>query len=105
MQANGKIVTVGYAYDNGNPMFALARYNTDGSLDTTGFGTNGIVNTKIGNQSWANAVAIQTDGKIVVAGYSDDGSHYKFTLARYTTAGVLMLHLAAAAQIAMPPVL
>ena len=89
IQSDGKLVVAGYVRGNGgSPMVALARYNSDGTPDT-GFGTSGIITTAIGNQSWATAVAIQTDGKIVVAGYSDYGSHYLFTVARYTSAGVL----------------
>ena len=45
-----------------------------GSLDTT-FGTDGIVATSIGSGAdYANAIAIQSDGKIVVAGYSSDAT-------------------------------
>ena len=53
--------------------FALARYNTDGSLDST-FVANGTTRNNIngGNSTddEANSVAIQSDGKIVAAGYS-----------------------------------
>ena len=71
--------------------FALVRYNTSGSIDTS-FGTNGEVKTKFtlptgfANQDQrANAVTLQPDGKIVVAG-SDDGN---FVVARYNTNGSL----------------
>ena len=64
--------------------FALVRYNKDGSLDTT-FGNNGIVTTPIGsNFDAAYALGIQpADGRIVVAGYSGNGSNYDFALVRY----------------------
>ena len=85
IQSDGKIVVVGgSAYQPGNYIFGLARYNTDGSLDTS-FGTGGMVTTAIGNASFAYDVVIQTDGKIVVAGASDSG----FALARYNTDGIL----------------
>ena len=46
------------------------RYNTDGSLDTN-FNSDGKVTTAIGSGSdYASSVAIQSDGKIVAAGYS-----------------------------------
>jgi beta-propeller uncharacterized protein DUF5122 len=50
----------------------LSRYSSAGKLDTT-FGTNGRVITTIGSGrlSWLNALAIQSDGKIVVAGTSN----------------------------------
>ena len=60
------------------------RYNTDGSLDTT-FNTTGIVTTAIGtSDDDAVGVAIQSDGKIVAAGYSENGSgQYVFAVVRY----------------------
>ena len=48
--------------------FAVARYNTDGSFDTT-FGTGGTFTLQIGTGStWSTAIAVQSDGKIVLAG-------------------------------------
>jgi uncharacterized delta-60 repeat protein len=95
IQGDAKIVTVGYAYHGGHPQFAVARYNTNGLLDTT-FNPAGIVpgvqNTQIGNGSHALAVAIQSDQKIVVAGWSGDGASpnvTSFALARYNTDGSL----------------
>jgi uncharacterized delta-60 repeat protein len=70
VQSDGKYVVVGYdSNDNYNSDFAIARYNTDGTLDGT-FGTGGIVSTDVttGKDDKAYAVAIQSDGKIVVAG-------------------------------------
>jgi uncharacterized delta-60 repeat protein len=71
-QPDGKIVAVGYATtsaDSDAPSdFALARYNADGSLDTT-FGTGGKVVTSVGIRTERLlAVAIQPNGKIVAAG-------------------------------------
>jgi uncharacterized delta-60 repeat protein len=92
IQPDGKIVAAGTSYSNGGQeFFALVRYNTDGSLDTT-FNTTGIVTTTLGtNYADAFAVAIQSDGKIVAAGISinGNGSQYFFTLVRYNTDGSL----------------
>src|SRR5262249_11991348 len=66
-------------------------FNSDGSLDTS-FGSGGKLTTDFGNTyDLANAVALQSDGKIVVGGYSYQGSNigYDFALARYTTSGSL----------------
>jgi len=83
IQADGKLVAAGYSYDGSQYEFALARYNTDGSLDTT-FNTTGIVTTAIGtSDDAAYALAIQADGKLVAAGYTDTGTQYEFALARY----------------------
>ena len=66
IQADGKIVVVG---DSGipNPNVILARLNTDGTLDTT-FGIGGVASIDVNDSDYGYAVAIQTDGKIVVAG-------------------------------------
>ncbi|HLB61452.1 MAG TPA: delta-60 repeat domain-containing protein [Actinomycetota bacterium] len=82
IQADGKIVAAGRAEGSRvGEAFALARYNTDGTLDAT-FGGDGKVLTPGGT---ASAVAIQTDGKIVAAGEFSGG----FALARYKTNGTL----------------
>ncbi|GAA2796610.1 calcium-binding protein [Kitasatospora sp. CM 4170] len=89
VQPDGKIVAVGHADITGD--FALARYNTDGSPDPT-FGTGGKVTTDFnGGDDGARAVALQSDGKIVVAGHSEvpDGGVGWFSLARYNTDGSL----------------
>ncbi|MBA3649464.1 MAG: T9SS type A sorting domain-containing protein [Chitinophagales bacterium] len=85
IQIDGKIVVAG----TGNGGFALVRYNSDGSLDNT-FGSGGIVTTDFGNSDDEGAsVSIQSDGKIVVGGFSDNGSDYDFALARYNSDGSL----------------
>ena len=82
VQSDGKIVVAGNV-SGSNCDFALVRYNADGSLDTTFNGT-GTVTTAIGSGSdIGQSVAVQSDGKIVVAGYSHNGSNYDFALARY----------------------
>jgi uncharacterized delta-60 repeat protein len=93
IQPDGRIVVAGRSFNsNSNKYdFALVRYNANGSLDTT-FGTNGKVTTSIGNGSvndYANALGIQLDGKIVVAGYSYNGTKYYISLVRYKTDGTL----------------
>jgi len=82
IQTDGKILVGGSA----EGMFALTRYTSSGQLDT-GFGNQGIVLTTIGNNSTINGIAVQTDGKIVAAGYTEKNSD--FAIARYTSSGVL----------------
>ena len=89
IQTDGKIVAAGFSYFDSKSKFTLARYNPDGSYDTT-FGGNGKVILGIGNTSfmYAEAVAIQTDGKIVVGGYiSEDTGTTDFAVARYNADG------------------
>ncbi|MRR16466.1 MAG: hypothetical protein EG826_08435 [Deltaproteobacteria bacterium] len=89
IQADGKIVVAGYYEAGAFNKIAVVRYNTNGSLDST-FGAGGIVTTPIGsNNDFAYAVAVQSDGKIVVAGSSNDGAKDLFALVRYTAVGVL----------------
>ncbi len=84
-----KILVAGFAQQaNGiDSDFALARYNLDGTLDTS-FGGNGIVTTDMGTQNDdATSLAIQPDGKIVLAGDAGDN----IALARYRADGSLDL--------------
>jgi uncharacterized delta-60 repeat protein len=86
----GKIVLVGSGSlgGTGGNDFALARYNPNGSLDTT-FSGDGKQTTDFGTGDAANAVALQGDGKIVAAGRGAGGGGYAFALARYNANGVL----------------
>lgn len=90
IQSDGKIVAVGEtALDGYCCQFALARYNTDGSLDTS-FGDGGQVTTRLGGDSEARAVAIQSDGKLVVVGWTySPVSASGAAIARYNTNGSL----------------
>lgn len=83
LQPDGKIVAAG----KGGGHFAVARYETNGSLDTT-FGTGGIVTTPIFASSFetAEAVLVQPDGKIVAVGWSGGD---RFVLIRYNSSGSL----------------
>jgi uncharacterized delta-60 repeat protein len=78
VQADGKVVAVGVSNGAGTNDFALIRYNTDGTRDSS-FGTNGFVTTVYLGDDIAHAVAIDANGKIVVAGES--GGHV--ALVRY----------------------
>lgn len=88
IQSDGKIVAVGYAYISSTDDFAVVRYNTDGSLDT-GFDTDGKVTTNfVSGYDWAYSLALQADGKIVVAGYANNSGN-KIGVARYNSDGSL----------------
>jgi uncharacterized delta-60 repeat protein len=88
-QADGKLVVAGYSSNGSNWDFALVRYNADGSLDTS-FDGDGKVTTDFGASTDAgNSVIQQADGKLVVAGYSDNGGNYDFALVRYNADGSL----------------
>ena len=90
--SDGKIVLLGTC-NNGSPTdFCVARLNTNGSLDTGFVGPSGTGNGKfllpIGKTyDYAAAIAIQTDGKIVLGGYCQGDSGYDFCLARLNANG------------------
>jgi len=85
IQSNGKIVVAG----QGNGGIGLARYNADGSLDTT-FGTGGeVVNTGIVWSEVGQMVAIDSAGRIDVVGYSTVGTTTEMAVARYLANGTL----------------
>lgn len=90
IQADGKIVVTGRSGGKGG-RFGVVRYKSDGSLDAT-FGGDGIVLTDFtAGDDIASAVALQSDGKIVVAGTYREGffANSRFALARYLTDGSL----------------
>jgi uncharacterized delta-60 repeat protein len=82
IQADGKIVAAGGAgYNGASSSFALARYNADGTRDTS-FSGNGKVRTAFAaGLNSLGGVALQVNGKIVVAGWAFDPN--RFVLARY----------------------
>lgn len=81
VQADGKIVAAGYIRSGSNYDLALARYNTNGSLDTSFNGTGQVTCPTGSTSSFTPGMAIQNDGKILIAGW--------FTLARYNSDGSL----------------
>jgi uncharacterized delta-60 repeat protein len=85
IQPDGKIVMAGTSFGaSGDEDFAVARYLPDGTLDTS-FSGDGRVSTDFGNSfDQGMAIAIQADGKLVVAGGSAvPGSQWDFAVARY----------------------
>jgi uncharacterized delta-60 repeat protein len=78
LQADGKIVVAGQSDD---VLFALARYNVDGALDS-GFRATGKLTIQFGIQAGAETVTIQPDGKILLGGFSEGVSSVGYALAR-----------------------
>jgi uncharacterized delta-60 repeat protein len=69
LQSNGKIVVAGYTDVTGQDMFAVARLQPGGALDTT-FSFDGRTTLNFGGDDTANAVALQPDGRIMVGGHT-----------------------------------
>lgn len=90
LQPDGKIVVVGVAGDSSfNSDFAVARYNSNGTLDTSFDGDGKVTDDIDGDEDSANTVALQPDGKIVVAGQAVDGffGDADFAITRYNSNG------------------
>jgi uncharacterized delta-60 repeat protein len=89
IDSSNRIVSAGYSLNADQDRLLLARYLTTGALDTS-FGTAGVVTTAIsGSNARANALAIQADGKIVIAGFATGASSTSCLVARYSSSGVL----------------
>ncbi len=100
LQADGKIIAAGFTLNpQGQTVFALARYNVDGTLDKS-FDVDGLVTTRLRNKpeemdDYITDIALQADGKIVVTGWSlsyDDKekrSHFDIATVRYLSNGAL----------------
>lgn len=89
MQPDGKILVAGRSGNTGEN-FAMARLNMNGTLDTS-FGIGGKVQTTFfGEQSNANSIVIQPDGKIILGGWTNNVPFgYDFALIRYNSNGSL----------------
>jgi uncharacterized delta-60 repeat protein len=87
VQADDKLDVAGTTFSNGFFGFALARYTAGGQLDPS-FGAGGIVTPSFGNSAeGAGAVAVDAQGRIIVAGTSGNGYRNDFALARYLPNG------------------
>jgi len=93
LDGDQRIVVAGFTVDGGTERFALARLLPDGRLDAS-FGTDtalpGTIKTPFTTRdARALALAIQPDGKIVVAGWVRNAANKDLAVARYTPAGIL----------------
>ena len=93
LQSDGKVILAGYSHNGSDNDFALVRYNTDGTLDTTfgqdgadtGDDPDGYVTTAIGTgtSDEAHAIALDSSGNILLAGFSVASGNADIALARY----------------------
>jgi uncharacterized delta-60 repeat protein len=90
LMPDGKIMIVGNRVSGPKYAASLARYNSNGTLDSS-FGKEGIVtsNCPPNSNNWGFAAATQPDGKIVVVGYAQTGKNKDILLVRYKTDGTL----------------
>jgi uncharacterized delta-60 repeat protein len=82
-----KIVVAGTATKSGHKVFALVRYNPDGTVDNT-FGNSGVATIAVGDgDASATALLLRPDGYLVVGGTALQGSDHVFALAMFTPGG------------------
>jgi uncharacterized delta-60 repeat protein len=94
IQPDGKILVGGYSAAGNSSSystrFLVARFNANGTLDTTFGGGTGRVITNVGTgQCTVYGLAVQSDGKIVASGDAFDGTSSGFAVARYNANGTL----------------
>lgn len=90
-RSDGKFVTGGYGYVSGNYDYLVARFNTDGSLDTS-FGTGGKTTTAVGtSHDYGFAISQFPNGRLVMGGYSYDStaSRYNMAVVKYLEDGAV----------------
>ena len=89
IQTDGKIVVVGDSVRAPNRRnIEVVRYNSDGSPDAS-FSQDGRVTTEFRDHGVSYDVALQRDGKIVIAGAGQSGLGFTFIVGRYNTNGTL----------------
>ena len=88
VQADGAVLAAGVAVVGGDPNFALTRLAQNGALDPS-FGGDGTVVTDPGETDVGSALALQPDGRIIVAGTIMSGLAADLGLIRYNADGSL----------------
>ncbi len=105
LDANGQILvggtTGGTFFDNRD--LTVWRYNADGTPDLS-FNTDGVATAEVlGFMDEAYGMALQADGKLVVAGKANNGNENDFVVARFLTSGSIGVEESTAGVIGMSP--
>jgi len=88
VQPDGNIVVVGQTSNGTDNDILVIRRNSNGLPDTTfGVGLSGAVTFDLGNNETANAVAVQTNGRIVIAGTASNGANNDLLIMRLLISG------------------
>lgn len=92
IQSDGKMIATGgcqYRYGDVSYDFCTARYNTNGSLDTSFNGVGSRNDILWDNNNMAYGITQQSDGKVVISGFAYDGTYNDMVLVRYNINGSL----------------
>jgi len=102
IQLDGKILLGGSCYNGSNDDFCIARFNSNGTLDTS-FGSSGKVIQPIGSSNdYGSSLAIQSDGKILLGGNCQGVSNYDFCIARFNSNGTLDTSFGSSGKVIQP---
>jgi uncharacterized delta-60 repeat protein len=102
IQSDGKILHGGHCHNGSNYDFCIARFNSNGTLDTN-FGNSGIVIQDIGSSDDRGySLAIQTDGKILLGGNCQGESNWDFSIARFNSNGTLNTSFGSSGKVIQP---
>ena len=82
VDSNGKVLVAGRSYNGSYSDMAVWRFNANGSPDTA-FGTGGVATYDGGSDDYGRSVTVDSNGKVLVAGYSYNGSDYDVAVWRY----------------------
>jgi uncharacterized delta-60 repeat protein len=88
LQNDGKILATGYATPGQGAAAGIAKYKTDGSLDST-FGINGTIIQFVGRFGSINTIELKNDGQFLLGGYTDPPNENFFIL-QYTNNGTII---------------
>ena len=89
VRPDGRILVGGFAWNGANYDFVVLGYSSSGAPDA-GFGTGGVAMIPVGSgDDFGQAMALLSDGRILVAGHASNGTYFEFALVRLTAAGAL----------------
>ena len=92
LDSTGRIIVAGFSMSPTDNDMVIWRYNSTGTLDTSFNGTGFVVfnNAAGGNgDDLGNSIIIDSNGKIIVAGYSNNGTNNDMVIWRYNSDGTL----------------
>ncbi|MCX7211794.1 MAG: Ig-like domain-containing protein [Burkholderiales bacterium] len=101
-QPDGRILLAGYSSNGSDADFSLIRLNADGSLDTSFNGDGKLIMPVGSGDDIGKSVTVQTDGKILLAGYSSIGIDFEFSLIRLNADGTLDTGFNGSGKLIMP---
>jgi uncharacterized delta-60 repeat protein len=89
LQRDGKVLLAGYCFNGADDDFCAARFLANGTLDPSWNGTGKVIKPVGSGNDRASAMTQQPDGKVLMAGFCDNGTNADFCAVRYLPNGTL----------------